>query len=88
MAETPSACDVCQRKPGTTKGRCGEKTDSRLGPLERCPLCKLFACPDCLHEAECCFIDEDAHMDNPTWAPPGWTRTSPEEYRRIEETAP
>jgi hypothetical protein len=31
-----------------------------------------LACPDCLHESDCCFADSDDHAADPDWAPPGW----------------
>ena len=60
-------CQVCGRKEGTTKDRCGQEDGIPLGRLEKCDLCGKWACPDCLHEMDCCFDDEDP--DNP---PPGW----------------
>jgi len=77
-------CQVCERRVGSTKDRCGEEDGVPLGPLEKCDLCSKWVCPDCLHEADCCF-DGDSEA-----APPGW-RVSKEgprgyvEYERIEE---
>jgi hypothetical protein len=47
---------------------CGEASPF----CERCDLCKRLACQDCLHEADCCFLEADDHNDDPAWAPPGW----------------
>jgi len=65
-------CAVCSRKPGCTKNLCGEEDGTPLGALEKCDACGLVACPDCLHEADCCFRDADDHAKEPDWAPPGW----------------
>lgn len=69
----PKRCEVCGRKPGTLLNRdLYTKAPPRLGPLTQCDLCGLWACPDCLHEVDCCFRDADAHDKDRAWAPPGW----------------
>lgn len=75
---TPSQCQICKRKPGARKkdrsGSLDPNPQTPLGKLQRCRLCGLWACPDCLHETDCCFREEDEHEDDPNWAPPGWKR--------------
>jgi len=52
----PKRCANCNRKSGmTNRNRFGEReANSMLGPILVCPKCKRLACPDCLHEGECC----------------------------------
>ena len=74
-------CEVCGRYAGTRDEIDRfEPSDPRhevppldatpLGSVEECSLCGKFACPDCLHESDCCFADAD---EKPVgWAPDGW----------------
>jgi hypothetical protein len=72
----PRECSICGRVKGSTLDRCGFPDDSPnavpLGPIRRCATCGRRACPDCLHESDCCFADSDDHAADPEWAPPGW----------------
>jgi hypothetical protein len=68
-------CEVCNRKEGSTKDRDGEEDGIPL-PVGKCGTCGRLACSDCMHEADCCFAEEDDHADDPSWAPPGWRRVS------------
>ena len=70
-------CHVCGRKEGSTKDRCGSDDGSPLGQVEKCGTCGRRACPDCMHEADCCFADADGHQDDSTWAPPDWRLAEP-----------
>ena len=63
----PPDCNVCGRAPGSRE----PPGDEPLGPLDKCPLCLRWACPDCLHEAHCCCF-EGNDPDGP--APYGWRR--------------
>jgi hypothetical protein len=76
-------CRICGRKEGSTKDRCGEEDGVPLGPVERCPTCKRSACPDCLHEADCCFLGHEGGA-----APRGWylrtVKDGVTEYARME----
>lgn len=81
-------CDVCGRKCGTLNDRCNfpprfPEQEEPLGEIEWCDLCGKAVCPDCLHEADCCFEDAEDLSRDPQWAPRGWKRTSATEYRRI-----
>jgi hypothetical protein len=60
-------CEVCGRPEG-------DESDGPppLGALEKCDVCGRLVCPDCLCEADCCFLDAEDHADDPAWAPPGW----------------
>lgn len=53
-----AACEVCGRRAGYAPlNRFGEpdlNPDTPLGPIMECSTCGLMACPDCLHESECC----------------------------------
>jgi hypothetical protein len=66
---------VCERLEGDMHDRCGQYDGVPLGRLEKCDWCGKWACPDCLHEADCCFdwyweiANEEA--GEPV-APPGW----------------
>lgn len=85
------ACEICGRSEGNERiDRFGGRLNDHvpLGAVERCGVCGRLACPDCLHEVECCFVDADDHADEPDWSPPGWcvagrhgTMTT---YRRVE----
>lgn len=44
-------------------GRSLEYDGIPLGPVTECPDCHKLACPDCMHEADCCF---DADCENYT----------------------
>lgn len=85
-------CRICGRYAGSTKDRCGEEDGVPLGPIEQCPTCKRWACPDCMHEADCCFVEEDEH--GPDWCPPGWRPINDEtvpggkSYERIPVRSP
>ena len=83
----PSVCEVCGRQEGAMIDRCGEYDGIPI-VLERCDLCKRLCCPDCLGEADCCFVDEDEHADDPHWSPPGWRIVKRDghltEWRRID----
>jgi hypothetical protein len=76
----PRECSICGRVKGSTLDRCGFPDDSPnavpLGPIRRCATCGRRACPDCLHESDCCFADSDDHAADPEWAPPGWHKDS------------
>ena len=65
-------CEICGREEGSTVDRCGVEDGIALGAIEPCETCGRWACPDCLHEADCCFVEEDEHSDEPAWSPPGW----------------
>jgi len=67
-------CEVCERAEGATCDRCWQEDGIPLGPIETCPTCNRRACPDCLHEADCCFADAEDHEDDPGWAPAGWAK--------------
>lgn len=67
-------CDICGRAEGSELDRCGEPDGVPLGPLERCETCNRLACPDCLHEADCCFAEAEDHKGDPEWAPLGWVK--------------
>lgn len=69
-----ATCDICERAEGDEVDRGGAHDGVPLGPIERCETCGRLACPDCLHEADCCFIDAEEHRSDPDWAPPGWIR--------------
>ncbi len=81
-------CEVCERAEGSTLDRSGEEDGMPL-PLERCDLCHRLVCCDCLGEADCCFAEEDEHLDDPNWAPPGWIRVPSSvgwwEYHRLAD---
>jgi hypothetical protein len=68
-SETPETCQVCGLPEGDTR----DGLDP-LGPMETCDLCSKRVCPNCLHEADCCFEDPGDHEGDPTWAPKGWHR--------------
>ncbi len=66
-------CSICDRPTGSLADRDGELDEwAPLGPVTRCPTCKRLACPDCLHEAECCFVEADKHWQESKWTPKGW----------------
>ena len=69
-------CDICERVEGSTIDCGGDDDGVPLGPIEFCPSCWQWVCPDCMHESDCCFDKEEEHSDDPTWAPPGWVRLS------------
>jgi len=81
-------CRICYRFAGSQKDRCGEYDGVPLGPIKQCPTCKRWACPDCMHEVDCCFVEADEHTGERDWAPPGWRITKrdevgmPREYDR------
>lgn len=60
-------CDVCGRREGNrTTNRFGGpdmNPDTPLGPVTKCPACESMACPDCLHEQECCEMVEEAESE-------------------------
>ena len=72
IAKRKRECEICGRKQGSTKNVVGEEDGVPLGPVEKCATCKRWACPDCEHEADCCFAEADDHSADPTWAPRGW----------------
>lgn len=81
-------CEICGRAEGSTKDRCGVEDGVPLGAVERCDLCEQLACPDCLHENDCCFVEADDLEDDPTWSPKGWIRTKAgdcNEWQRIAD---
>jgi hypothetical protein len=80
MAKIPETCEIC----GLPEGDTSDGLDP-LGPMETCPLCGRRACPVCLSEADCCFLEADDHEDDPTWAPPGWRRASPSSHNLPDE---
>ena len=68
-------CQICGRKEGTLLERdMMTYAEPPLGPVEKCDTCGRWACPDCMHEADCCFVEEDEHSNDPKWAPPGWRK--------------
>jgi hypothetical protein len=67
--EMPETCQVCGLPEGDTR----DGLDP-LGPMEICDLCGKRVCPNCIHEADCCFEDAGDHEGDPTWAPKGWHR--------------
>lgn len=69
MVETPEICQVCGLPEGDTRDGLVP-----LGPMDTCDLCGKRACPNCLHEADCCFEAADDHEDDSVWAPKGWHR--------------
>ncbi len=81
-------CQVCNRLEGSTKNMIGEEDGIPLGKVEKCPTCGRWACPDCLHEADCCFVEADEHAAEECWCPPGWRIASGEIFPRLEGTAP
>jgi hypothetical protein len=75
----PATCEICGRPEGCTLDLGGLEDGVPLGPVTLCDLCGRRACPDCLHEADCCFDDADLHADDPLWAPRGWRRLPQQE---------
>jgi hypothetical protein len=67
-----TTCSICSRPEGSTKDRCGNEDGVPLGPVGPCEVCGRLTCPDCQHEADCCFAEADDHMDDPLWCPVGW----------------
>lgn len=66
-------CAICDRRCGSLLDRCHEPPrpgdeEVPLGEIVRCELCGKAACPDCLHECECCF--DGIEPGDP--APSGW----------------
>jgi hypothetical protein len=68
-------CDVCGRNEGAEIDRSGGYDGIPLGPIEKCETCGRHACPDCLHESDCCFDDAEDHVAEPDWSPAGWARS-------------
>lgn len=68
----PKTCSICDRPAGSLLDRFGIPDGIPLGPIQRCDICGRNACPDCMHESECCFVEVDEHVHEPDWAPPGW----------------
>lgn len=85
MVAVTAECEICRRQEGAEVDRCGEADGVPLGPIEPCETCGRLACPDCRHEADCCFAGAEEHRDEPDWAPTGWVRSDrPSEYVRVE----
>lgn len=87
-------CEVCDRKQGDTTDRTGSPDNDKvpLGAVTKCDVCARWACPDCLHEADCCFSEEfdQVYGEKAGEAPPGWMKktNSPPgrtEFVRIDE---
>jgi hypothetical protein len=70
-AKAKRECQICDRLEGSTKDRDDAEDGVPLGPVEKCDACGRWACPDCMHEADCCFADAEDHADDPKSAPPG-----------------
>ncbi len=88
----PPVCEICRRAEGCTDDRSGVCDGVPLGLVERCDTCGRLACPDCLHEADCCFVEMDDHADDPHWSPPGWRVTHVGEHggyqwERVDDAA-
>jgi hypothetical protein len=69
---TPRQCAICGRDEGVKVDRCGRYDGVPLGSLAKCPTCRRLACPDCLGEDDCCFVDHELRGGDETEAPPGW----------------
>jgi hypothetical protein len=50
-------CEFCERIEGEEVDICGEPGGVPLGPVERCPDCGRWSCPDCQHERDCCAME-------------------------------
>jgi hypothetical protein len=74
---TAKLCSICGRPRGSTLDRWGCEDGIPLGPLANCPTCGKTACPDCLHEADCCWEDEDG------WIPDGWESIDSRNAHRV-----
>jgi hypothetical protein len=61
--------------------RWGGEDGIRLGALSLCPTCGKTACPDCLHESDCCWEDVDNQEDG--WIPDGWERVDSQNAQRV-----
>lgn len=77
----PRECCRCHRTTGSLETVAGEPDEDPLGPVRRCQLCKRWACPECLFEAECCFAEESTHAGDQKWSPRGWVRVSETEWQ-------
>lgn len=52
---------VCgERMEGSTKDRSGREDGIPLGKIKKCQHCGRWACPDCLHERDCCDAEDMA----------------------------
>jgi len=64
---TPHPCAVCGRRAGSVGVDVAGAPDGSVTPLgrvTRCPDCHQWACPDCLHDRNCCDgLAEDAATD-------------------------
>ena len=95
MTHGTKTCVICGRAPGCVNDRCNHppsygKTPEPLGDLGPCPTCGKIACPDCEHEADCCFELADDHRSESGWAPHGWEHVGKnahggDEYKRSEQ---
>jgi len=72
---TDTTCAICGRREGETLDRSRQPDGIPLGPVVCCDLCGRWACPDCLTEADCCFVEMEDHNDETAWSPRGWLRT-------------
>ncbi len=76
MPRLKHPCSVCNRRQGCTKDLGGHEDGIPLGPVTKCDPCGRWACPDCLHEADCCFTDYTEGEGGlfSRESPPGWKR--------------
>lgn len=72
-------CHVCCRKEGDKVDLSGRYDGVPLGAIEKCDTCGHWACPDCLHEADCCFGEE---FENTGATPAGWEKVNETTYVR------
>ena len=77
-----SGCEVCGRKEGAEVDVAGFPDGVPLGPIEECETCGRKACPDCLHEADCCFVELGDHSNEPDWSPAGWVKADSQTFVR------
>ncbi len=77
-------CQVCKRLEGSTKNIVGEEDRVPLGPVVRCPLCGLRACPDCFEEGDCCFLGKPEDRRPDGYIPFGWRRVDEHTFERID----
>lgn len=76
-------CQICDRAEGSTIDRCGNEDGSPLGAIERCPTCGRLACPDCRHEADCCFVEIDRREVERGLLVRWWAKVSDTEYQMV-----
>jgi hypothetical protein len=79
-AESAPECVICGREEGSEVDVAGFPDGVPLGTIEACETCGRLACPDCLHETDCCFLEAEEHADDPEWAPPGWVKAAEQSH--------